>query len=142
MFLAINKVILGENIVLDLTGDTVTAEKLLQGYTAHKADGSLVVGTMDINGALEELLKETSSGEEEPVEELVDVLNLNFTDPDDNLITFKWPYINIEAVQADLDTLVQTIIANGIIFDYIPSSFLSATFTAADGTVTNIPIES
>jgi len=29
-----------------LTGDTITADVLLSGYTAHKADGAVVNGTM------------------------------------------------------------------------------------------------
>ena len=29
----------------DLTGDTVTEETLLRGYTAHRADGTQIVGT-------------------------------------------------------------------------------------------------
>lgn len=31
--------------LIDLTGDTVTEESLLRGYTAHKADGTLITGT-------------------------------------------------------------------------------------------------
>ena len=41
-----NKVVLADGTVLiDLTGDTVTAAKLLYGYTAHAADGSTITGT-------------------------------------------------------------------------------------------------
>ena len=41
-----NKVVLADGTVLiDLTGDTVTAAKLLYGYTAHGADGAPVTGT-------------------------------------------------------------------------------------------------
>lgn len=31
--------------LIDLTGDTVTEETLLRGYTAHRADGTQIVGT-------------------------------------------------------------------------------------------------
>ena len=31
---------------LDLTADTVTPSTLMQGYTAHAADGSTIVGTV------------------------------------------------------------------------------------------------
>ena len=41
----VSKVVYGGNTVMDLTGDTVTAEKLGAGYTAHGADGSAITGT-------------------------------------------------------------------------------------------------
>lgn len=42
--MAISKVIYGGQTLLDLTSDTVTADKLLRGYTAHGADGEVVNG--------------------------------------------------------------------------------------------------
>lgn len=33
---------------VDTSSDTVTADKLLSGYTAHGADGSLVTGTIAV----------------------------------------------------------------------------------------------
>lgn len=49
--MAINKVIYGGNTLIDLTGDTVTADKLLTGYTAHGKDGDTITGTcaFDVN---------------------------------------------------------------------------------------------
>lgn len=44
---AINKVIYGGRVLIDLTGDTITADKLLAGYKAHGADGNIVNGTCD-----------------------------------------------------------------------------------------------
>lgn len=43
----ISKVIYGGEVLIDLTGDSVTADKLLKGTTAHGADGELVTGTCD-----------------------------------------------------------------------------------------------
>lgn len=43
--MAISKVIYGGNTLIDLTNDTVVADKLLDGFTAHGADGELVTGT-------------------------------------------------------------------------------------------------
>ena len=40
----ISKVIYGGNVLLDLTADTVTANSLLSGYTAHGADGEAING--------------------------------------------------------------------------------------------------
>lgn len=43
--MAYNKVIYGGDTLIDLTEDTVTADKLLYGYTAHDKAGNLIVGT-------------------------------------------------------------------------------------------------
>lgn len=43
--MAINKVIYGGKTLLDLTGDTVTADKVLNGYTAHDKSGASIEGT-------------------------------------------------------------------------------------------------
>lgn len=44
---AINKIIYGGRVLIDLTSDTVTADKLLSGYKAHGADGNVVNGACD-----------------------------------------------------------------------------------------------
>jgi len=44
--MAVNKVIYGTTVLVDLTNDTVAAETLLLGNTAHGKDGSQIVGTM------------------------------------------------------------------------------------------------
>ena len=46
--MAINKIIFGSNTLIDLTSDTVTAEKIYKGITAHSADGTIVTGTAEI----------------------------------------------------------------------------------------------
>lgn len=43
--MAISKVVYGSTTLIDLTSDTVTADKLLSGITAHGKDGELVTGT-------------------------------------------------------------------------------------------------
>ena len=49
--MAINKVVYGDQVLIDLTGDTVTADKLLKGFTAHGKDGSPIEGacTFDVD---------------------------------------------------------------------------------------------
>ena len=49
--MAINKVIYGGETLIDLTSDTVVAEKMLDGYTAHDKSGALITGTCtnDVN---------------------------------------------------------------------------------------------
>lgn len=43
--MAVNKVIYGTTVLVDLTEDTVTADTLMQGYTAHDKSGALITGT-------------------------------------------------------------------------------------------------
>lgn len=43
--MAINKVIYGGNILIDLTTDTITADKLASGITAHDKSGKTITGT-------------------------------------------------------------------------------------------------
>lgn len=43
--MGVNKVVYGTDILIDLSGDTVTAETLGVGYTAHGRDGVLITGT-------------------------------------------------------------------------------------------------
>lgn len=44
--MANSKIVLGNGeVLMDLTADTVEANKLLKGYTAHGADGEVVTGT-------------------------------------------------------------------------------------------------
>ena len=66
--MAINKVVYGGETLIDLTGDTVTADKLLSGITAHGKDGELVTGacTFDVDSndataAVAEILKDKTA---------------------------------------------------------------------------------
>lgn len=43
--MAINKVIYGGNVLIDLTSDTVTVDKLASGITAHDKSGAIITGT-------------------------------------------------------------------------------------------------
>lgn len=43
--MAVNKVVINDNTVLDLTGDTVTPSDLREGVTAHDATGMQITGT-------------------------------------------------------------------------------------------------
>lgn len=47
MATAKNKVVFGSTVLIDLTADTVTADKILASYTAHDASGAVVTGTCD-----------------------------------------------------------------------------------------------
>lgn len=53
--MAVSKVIYDGNVLIDLTGDTATEDKLLSGYKAHGANGETINGTctydVDSSGA-------------------------------------------------------------------------------------------
>lgn len=44
--MAVSKVVYGNTTLIDLTSDTVASEKMLQGTTAHAANGSAVTGSI------------------------------------------------------------------------------------------------
>ena len=54
--MAINKVVYGNQTLIDLTQDTIIASKMLLGRTAHAADGSQITGTMNWRYAIQETL--------------------------------------------------------------------------------------
>ena len=43
--MAHSKAVFGDEVLIDLTADTVIPDKLLKGYTAHQADGEIITGT-------------------------------------------------------------------------------------------------
>ena len=45
--MAINKVVYGGKTLIDLTGDTVTPDKVLAGFTTHDKSGASITGTCD-----------------------------------------------------------------------------------------------
>lgn len=44
--MAVNKVVYGGTTLVDLTNDTVTADKMVSGTKAHKADGTRITGSL------------------------------------------------------------------------------------------------
>ena len=64
----VNKVILGTDVKLDLSADTITADKLASGVTAHDKSGAPIVGTndydvnsQDATAAVAEILKDKTA---------------------------------------------------------------------------------
>lgn len=63
--MGVSKVVFGDQNLIDLTADTVTAEKLAEGKTAHGADGEPITGTA-VFGLSEPLDPETVYRETRP----------------------------------------------------------------------------
>lgn len=64
----VNKVILGKEVKLDLSSDTITADKLASGVTAHDKSGAPITGTndydvnsQDATAAVAEILKDKTA---------------------------------------------------------------------------------
>lgn len=47
--MANNKIIFGEEVLIDLTSDTVTPDTLATGYVAHDRSGAVITGRMEPN---------------------------------------------------------------------------------------------
>ena len=50
--MAVNKVIFGDDTLIDLTADTVTSSALLSSYTAHDKSGALITGSFEDDNRL------------------------------------------------------------------------------------------
>lgn len=66
--MAVNKVVFGSEVLIDLTGDTITPDKLASGYTAHDKSGAAIVGestldsdTQDATAAVAEVLADKTA---------------------------------------------------------------------------------
>lgn len=51
----INKVVFGDRTLIDLTADTVTEDTLLSGRTAHRSDGEIITGNVNVPEVLNDL---------------------------------------------------------------------------------------
>lgn len=59
MLMAVNKVIFGNQVLVDLTGDTVAAGGLMSGMTAHDRSGATIAGTVASKTAKDMFLDDT-----------------------------------------------------------------------------------
>lgn len=66
--MGVSKVVYGGNTLIDLTGDTVTPDKVLSGYTGHGKDGEPFTGSCtfdvdstDATAAVAEILKDKTA---------------------------------------------------------------------------------
>ena len=53
--MAVNKVIANGKVLIDLTGDTVTAGSLKKGVTAHDKAGEIITGTLDQSEEIDDI---------------------------------------------------------------------------------------
>ena len=126
--MGVNKIILGNEVLIDLTEDTVTTDTLLQGYTAHRADGELITGT-------------AIAAEEEPTAYSPATLNLNFKDSEGfQTLSLSFKYIDSDIEDNTVRTLANTIIQNKQVFSKQPNTVTSMKLILNDGTERDIDI--
>ena len=90
----VNKVTIGSQTVLDLTGDTISPDKLASGYTAHSSSGYPIIGTMEIgglniNGNIEDRFTEYNIN----AGDFVSSLDYTHTGQSEGSITMPNPYV-------------------------------------------------
>lgn len=95
----VSKVIYGDEVLIDLTNDTVAANKLLTGITAHGKDGEQITGTCDYDA-------NTADGNITAD----DVLNGKIGYADGAKVTGTMP--NIGAQTGNITTKAQTVAPN------------------------------
>ena len=64
-----NKIVFDGNVLIDLSSDTVTAEKLLKDITAHDKSGALITGTL-VPGSLPSEIEAIDSGTYTPASDI------------------------------------------------------------------------
>ena len=78
----VNKVVYHKKTLINLTSDTVTADTLFKGCTAHRADGTIITGTMFENYPDEQCF----------YDDLLDLSGDVITDGSDNAVEGKTVY--------------------------------------------------
>ena len=100
--MAVNKVNFGDNTLIDLTNDTVQVDTLLNGATAHAANGEQIVG--EVNGVIyfenPQDYYDLSEEEREAINELV-ILNEDGEPLDASLITYGDSNVGAELQRLD-----------------------------------------
>lgn len=69
------KIVYNDEVLIDLSNDSVTPETLDEGVTAHDKDGNPIVGTRSVSGAQTEDLTAELTEQAEKIEELLTVLD-------------------------------------------------------------------
>ena len=111
--MAVNKVVYGDTTLVDLTEDTVTPETLAKGVTAHAADGSLIVGVMELTVERIEKLSTDTAVELEPNKLYVfpemESLTITLATPSNTAIANEYHFVFQSGATATTLTIPDTI---------------------------------
>ena len=123
----INKVIYGETVLIDLTEDTVSPNRMYKGITAHAADGSITTGTAEITVEGTKLIMPeglcTPIGDIDP-------------DTDSWIRPSEWPDLS-SVYNNEQNTLLMTVDATGRIPDPHVSICIQGAYTVQVGHIEN-----
>lgn len=126
--MAINKVVYGSTVLVDLTADTVTPSALLEGYTAHKANGEIITGTFSPEGGSAIVVTE------EPDEHGGIIKHITAVDLSNDTITAEALLNGYTAHDRQGQAIVGTLIPQGVDVseDTVTSATLLNGYTAHD----------
>lgn len=106
--MAVNKVVLGNQTIMDITDTTATANKVVSGYTAYGANGVKMTGTLDLSGFM---TKSTYDTDDDGVVDLAEnAQNLGGNPP-----SYYAPASAIPTIDSALDTLSTNPVQNAVI---------------------------
>lgn len=128
--MAINKVVYGSTVLVDLTDDTVTPSTLLEGYTAHGADGAVITGTFVPEGGSAVVVTE------EPDEHGGVIKHITAMDLSNDTVTAGALLNGYTAHDRQGRAIVGTLIPEGVDVsdDTVTSATLLSGYTAHDAT--------
>lgn len=85
--MAVNKVVYAGEVLIDLTGDTITPDGMLENLHAHQADGTVIFGTIKIDQIIP-----TGATEQSVSQSINDIDNGNIIDNNGDIIYGKNVY--------------------------------------------------
>lgn len=119
--MAVNKVVYNGETLIDLTGDTVTEDKLLIGTTAHDKSGNVITGTyeeLDISAETADYTSELNT-QDAIIDQITAVLESKFVVPSNLQSKSYTPSTSKQTITADAgyDAL------SSVIVEAIPQSY-------------------
>ena len=127
-----NQVIVNGETILDLTADTITADKLVKGITAHDASGSQIIGTLVVSAASD---NNVEAYEIDPTNPVVSFKT------DGTIKVFGYGYTTSSSSWGGSSTTVHAFCGDGYYkaATWGSPSKTSCTFAVSDGKLTGLP---
>lgn len=72
--MAVNKIVFGDKVLIDLTSDTVSESNLLKGFKAHDKTGMQIIGTYEADELIGNILENGFASGDITYEETTDTI--------------------------------------------------------------------